>query len=543
MLLVLVLSPFTLSAEKWISKTEQLQKVYISKSRSNNIEVLRLYNDNTYIRVRYHKSSYSCINTGTYHTRGVILYMDRPSTREFSASESSVYLAGKKGLYNSFFSNGLSPSWELVTDSIYNAPFYLNPLNGQVIRHKDAAEKLDLADLVKYLVKGSNNDIEKAYRIARFVCNTITYGQNHREEWSKTEKLSGKYRTTVCSGYSGIFCNLAELAGLEARYVGGNAQNSIYCSYTLPAYNHAWNQVKIDGKWRSIDVTWMDGSEELDMEWFFPSEERMLLTHIPKDIEEFPVEGAIDLPVLEKLPYIRPYTSGDIPDFFPKTGIVYCDSLFNFKVNADEDQKIFLTKLPASLANVSYETESNGYSYVMDLSQKTTLSEDGLRQISYSLEDTITVLMASVNGVADIHYLVVKGDESYYMDYLISIARPDNIYSYVKGILACIKQNDARALAELMGNDRQFFDAKGRISVKPQYRKAINLWDGRLSAYSTTRKISFDLYSDYSASKDYTCFSISDDCKILFEKTEEGYTILGFCTEVDEFDEKNMAEN
>lgn len=58
----------------------------------------------------------------------------------------------------------------------------------------------------------------------------------------------------VCGGYADSFNLLAREAGLESIYVGGE----------VPAGPHAWNRVKIDGKWQSIDPTWNDtpGAEQ-----------------------------------------------------------------------------------------------------------------------------------------------------------------------------------------------------------------------------------------------------------------------------------------
>jgi len=54
--------------------------------------------------------------------------------------------------------------------------------------------------------------------------------------------------TGVCDGYAEAFKILANGAGLEAKLICGTSQGE----------GHAWNQVKIDGKWYNIDVTWDD---------------------------------------------------------------------------------------------------------------------------------------------------------------------------------------------------------------------------------------------------------------------------------------------
>lgn len=54
----------------------------------------------------------------------------------------------------------------------------------------------------------------------------------------------------VCAGYADILRNALDLVGIDSRYLCGrvNANNS--------NSGHAWNQVKIDGKWYFTDLTW-----------------------------------------------------------------------------------------------------------------------------------------------------------------------------------------------------------------------------------------------------------------------------------------------
>lgn len=57
----------------------------------------------------------------------------------------------------------------------------------------------------------------------------------------------------VCGGYSNAYKILGLMAGLDVRYVPG---------YTSARENHAWNLVKIDGKFYHTDVTWNDLDRE-----------------------------------------------------------------------------------------------------------------------------------------------------------------------------------------------------------------------------------------------------------------------------------------
>ena len=57
-------------------------------------------------------------------------------------------------------------------------------------------------------------------------------------------------RRCVCQGYALTFKMMCEMAGLNVIYVTGEG-------YSGGAWGgHAWNQVRIDGKWYNVDLTW-----------------------------------------------------------------------------------------------------------------------------------------------------------------------------------------------------------------------------------------------------------------------------------------------
>ena len=55
--------------------------------------------------------------------------------------------------------------------------------------------------------------------------------------------------TCVCSGYAEIVRNVFPCYGIETRYISGNNINPNEAG-------HAWNQIKLDGIWYNMDLTW-----------------------------------------------------------------------------------------------------------------------------------------------------------------------------------------------------------------------------------------------------------------------------------------------
>ncbi len=75
----------------------------------------------------------------------------------------------------------------------------------------------------------------------------------------------------VCDGYSEAFKILLNAAGIECKVIYGDTPYGL----------HAWNQVKIDGIWYNVDITWDDpddGSKIL-YDYFCVSDKKFLKDH------------------------------------------------------------------------------------------------------------------------------------------------------------------------------------------------------------------------------------------------------------------------
>lgn len=83
----------------------------------------------------------------------------------------------------------------------------------------------------------------------------IIYHPMHNTETSETiRSLRGLIsKTSVCSGYAVIFQELMERLGVDCQYVEGATTVE---GSKKDVTNHAWNIIKIDGKYYPIDVTW-----------------------------------------------------------------------------------------------------------------------------------------------------------------------------------------------------------------------------------------------------------------------------------------------
>ena len=152
-----------------------------------------------------------------------------------------------------------------------------------------------IKDLVAYLLQPCQNDMEKARVIYRWIAEYISYDEEtgkrieagiYTDNPDQNAEAVFARRNAVCEGYSRLFKQMCDDAGLQSVYITG--WGKVDYAYLSAAYykkNHAWNAVQINGTWRLVDSTWGAGyvdSFTRDF-WFLTAPEQFVYTHCPDD--------------------------------------------------------------------------------------------------------------------------------------------------------------------------------------------------------------------------------------------------------------------
>ncbi|XP_064197224.1 kyphoscoliosis peptidase [Anguilla rostrata] len=145
------------------------------------------------------------------------------------------------------------------------------------VRHRDTVEAL-----VQELMKGISGDLEKLRAIWMWVTHHIEYDveglrvPSLRRSGAADVLRSGK---AVCAGYAGLFQEMCRVAGIECETVSGYSKGA---GYKLGKRfngdtNHAWNAVRLGGRWHLLDSTW--GAGNCSEKFRFDYNEFYFLTH------------------------------------------------------------------------------------------------------------------------------------------------------------------------------------------------------------------------------------------------------------------------
>ena len=115
-------------------------------------------------------------------------------------------------------------------------------------------EKVDeeVSNLLKSLDLSNKTDYQKVKAIYDYICSNVTYDHDNLNDKSYSLKYTAYAalinKTAVCQGYASLFYRLALDTGVDTRVISGEAGGP-----------HAWNIVKLNGKYYNLDSTWDAG--------------------------------------------------------------------------------------------------------------------------------------------------------------------------------------------------------------------------------------------------------------------------------------------
>lgn len=190
-----------------------------------------------------------------------------------------------------------SQNFEKVDAVVLNYPRFskVEKLANQI--EKDFISDADKARAAFFwLAKNIRYNLKEFYSPKR-----RSYSFNYSTELEKKQKLQSlknklvantfRNKTGVCEEYAQSFKKICDLLDIEAKVISGYVRTDVKeIGKVAKDTNHAWNTVKIDGKWILLDATWAAGYEynrkwirEFNDYFYNIPKDKIFKTHFPKD--------------------------------------------------------------------------------------------------------------------------------------------------------------------------------------------------------------------------------------------------------------------
>ena len=227
-----------------------------------------------------------------------------------------------------------------------------------------------LANNIRYNLKEFYNPKQRHY--------SFRYSTEEEKERKlqaiKDKLISDTFRnkTGVCEEYAQSFKKICDLLEIEAEVIKGYVRNDVNEIGKIPnTTNHAWNAVKINGKWVILDATWAAGYEynarwiqKFNDYYFNIPKNKIFKTHYPEDKLWVLRFGRVEINDFFNQPiFSDDFLKSKAELIFPINGIITINKsksiILKFK-NLDTTQLIFYTLKGLKMAQKpEFKTENN----------------------------------------------------------------------------------------------------------------------------------------------------------------------------------------
>lgn len=141
------------------------------------------------------------------------------------------------------------------------------------------------------LTEPLNTDHEKFRAIFRWITDNIEYNKS-ASGVADADKIVRKNKA-VCQGFSTLLKDMCNSVNIDCEVIVGYTKTEVRdIDKKLKKTDHAWNAVKLYGRWYLVDVTWATSKynivtkkfeKNFDEHYFITDPKKFILDHYPQD--------------------------------------------------------------------------------------------------------------------------------------------------------------------------------------------------------------------------------------------------------------------
>jgi hypothetical protein len=252
---------------------------------------------------------------------------------------------------------------------------YVSSQNEEIKLLVDKTEKLDLDmwELSEFAEKKLKTEKEIALFFYYWIGKNIEYDFEFLRKMSVEKNIHEVYlkkqdeyrvyedRKGVCGGYANLFTWFMQEADIGVEYISGHIRNEMNHYVELNSddnYRHAWNAIKLNGKWMLIDTTWGTSNDVNQSEFYFDIKPELAInTHYPKNSKWQLLKNPLSLEEFNNSKFVKLiwFFSGftDIPKLKKD------DKYYYFVYKTNSKNKNLSVKLNVSEDNLNFESIEN----------------------------------------------------------------------------------------------------------------------------------------------------------------------------------------
>jgi len=460
----------------WKINKAKIKYVFVPSKSPEGSELIRLYQDKTFEHVVYvpvrkfnkgkenladvHESTVQR-NSGTYSIASgkirfnlvVKEFSSELYQKPFALIDNKIYASRFQSIFNQ--KNFL---FKTVNKTKYASPFYLDPLSQRIVRNDDAASKIDLSELAKWLTKGAYSQWTKYQTLVAFVQKQIQINQTAEIDLKiessndLVQKIAGENRSVNRFELADLITEMGEKAGLSVRSIRGyKKQVDGKKNQRIP---HAWNQVNLGSQVVLSDVS-------MNKNWLKVDPAVMIHSHFPLNTEDQLLEKPISEKEFDQLAYVE--QTKEVPayiSFLPSKQVLVAKG----KVSILFDDQV--TGIKASFA--AFNQQLNTF--------ENTVNVSGINSQIIGTKTLVTVPINSDQG-----QLTLKLPNGMVVNYFIENNGSEEIEvaSYLKGLAT---QKRVLPIIKTANTTNTSVASNSRLSIIEQWAQSSDSFLNELAA-------------------------------------------------------------
>ncbi|MFJ7733285.1 transglutaminase domain-containing protein [Lysinibacillus sp. NPDC097231] len=235
--------------KKWLISSAVLLMISPTAAYAQNTEA---HSVNTSPVIAYNVVASTKVTTWDQITTEIVKQLNNFSTEiniTYSGSmtdfDKKFKDAFEKAQQQAVYASGHLESTAMSADSTGNVTYKTKYFTNQT---QESAVQKKIDQVLKTIIKPSMTEFEKVKVINDYIVSNATYGTKTKASPHSAYALLMEGQA-VCQGYALTAYKMLEQAGVDTKYVVG---------YVNGNEEHAWNLVKVSGKWYHLDTTWND---------------------------------------------------------------------------------------------------------------------------------------------------------------------------------------------------------------------------------------------------------------------------------------------
>lgn len=205
-----------------------------------------------------------------------------------------------------------------------------------------------VSTVAELLIQDLSTDHEKFRTIFRWITDNIEYNKTAMGV-SDADKVVRKNRA-VCMGFSSLLKEMCNVANIPCEIITGYTKTEVSdINRKLKKTDHAWNCVKLYGKWYLVDVTWATSKlnlathkfqKDFDEYYYLTPPEKFILDHFPAPPSKQQADAVIKEGVYRgKLKYYFQFLEKPVKEKAFSSSPVYYPDFFHLNLTGISPQK------------------------------------------------------------------------------------------------------------------------------------------------------------------------------------------------------------